>query len=129
MANTVREIEVTFAGIEDEILDDLGYREYTITIDGIELTPKPEVIQKPLQAFSDGQIRRFIDNLGGQGNPITYFQVNVSRTITESTIRNFSYWVLTRDSYVATCLPVQFKVTDSRYEVLLGVIKQEGEPD
>jgi hypothetical protein len=129
MADSVRDIEVLFSGIEDEILEDLGYREYRVFVNNVELNPKPEIVQKPLASFSDGTIKRFIDSLGGQGNPITYYKLFISRTISEETIRVFGYWLLARGTYNATCLPVEFKVTDSRYEVLLGVIKQSEQPE
>lgn len=128
MSSSVRDIEVLFGGIEDTILDSLGYREYEVTIGANTVTPRPEVINKPLQAFSDGQIRQFIDSLGGQGNPIAYFKVIIARTFLEAIVRDFAYWTLTRETYEAQCLPVQIKVTDSRYEVLLGVLKQSTEP-
>jgi hypothetical protein len=124
MAGSVRDIEVKFATVEDNILDNLGYREYVLTVGNTEINPKPEVTQKPIQSFSDGAIRRFIDNLGGQGNPVTYFKVAISREVDESILRAFAPWRLTRGSYVANCLPVELKVTDSRYEVMLGVLKQ-----
>jgi hypothetical protein len=121
---SVRQVEVNASVLEDNILDSLGYREYSVLVGETPLTPKPEVVHKPLKSFSDSQIRNFIDQLGGQGNPISYFGVAVSRAISEATIRSLDYWSVTRDGYQATCLPVSIEVTDSRYNVILAVLKQ-----
>jgi hypothetical protein len=121
---SVRDIEVRFGSVEDNILNRLGYREYTLTVGNYEVNPLPEVVQKPIQAFSDSQVRRFIDNLGGQGNPITFYKVTISREVPEANLREYVLWTLTRGSYVAECLPVEFTVSDSRYTVILGVLKQ-----
>lgn len=122
---SVRDIEVRLTGVEDSILDKLGYREFDVSVGGTLLDPKPEVIEKPLSGYSTDQIRGFADSLGGQGNPVSTFQLFISRLVDESLISNYNYWTLTRDNLVATCLPLEIKVEDSRYVVLLGVIKNE----
>lgn len=122
---SVRDIEVRLTKLEDDILDNLGYREFNIEVNGTILNPKPEVIEKPLSGYSSDQIRGFADTLGGQGNPISTFKLMISRTIPENLITDYSYWTLTRDNLVATCLPLEISVEDSRYVVLLGVIKNE----
>lgn len=121
---TVRNLEIRLTGLEDNISDRLGYREFTVAINGTILSPPPEVISKGFKDYSEAAISKFINTLGGKGNPSGFFEVVVSRLIVdESVIRSYEYWTITRDSYVATCLPVAIKVTDSRYEVILAVIK------
>lgn len=124
---SVRDIQVRLGGqVEDNILGRLGYREFTVSIGGTELTYPPAIKQMNLKAYSDSQLRGFADALGGQGNPIAYFEVRVSRLEPESLIRSFVYWVLTREGFQAECLPVDIRVNDDRYVVTLAVIKQNG---
>lgn len=122
---TVRQVEVDLSGVEDRVLDSLGYREFQVTIGETIIEPKPKITEKPLSSYSESQLRGFADSLGGNGNPISTFKLELSRLIDESIIRGFNYWTLTRSSYVATCLPLEMVVTDSRIKVLLGVIKVE----
>jgi hypothetical protein len=124
---TVRDIEVKLTSLEDNILNNLGYREYTIAIGATELTIKPEVIQKSIRGYSDGQMQRFIDAMGGQGNPIAFFQIALSRDISESLVRQYDYWTLIRDGLVAKGLLVDLIVEDARYIATVGVIKISGE--
>jgi len=124
---SVRDIEVKLASLEDNILNNLGYREYAIAIGATELTIKPEVIQKSIRAYSDGQMQRFINAMGGQGNPIAFFQIALSRDISEALVRQYDYWTLTRDGLVAKGLLVDLIVEDARYIATVGVIKISGE--
>lgn len=121
---SVRDIEVRLASVEDTLLSRLGYREYTVRVGNTTLEIAPEVIQKSLKAYSDDQLRKFIQSLGSRGNPIAYFEVAVSREIGEPLVRSMDYWYLSRDGYQATCLPCDIQVDDSRYLLVLGVIKQ-----
>ena len=123
---TVRDVEVRLSSLEDRILDRLGYREYTLTIKDEVIDILPGVQQKNITSYSPSQLQGFADRLGGQGNPISIFNLAISREVPEATIRAFGYWTLSRDGYTAECLPLDIKVTDSRYQVLLGVIKQSG---
>lgn len=122
---SLRDIEVRLgANIEDAVLSRLGYREYSVTIGSTPITVLPEVNHKNITSYTQDQLSGFADRLGGNGNPISIFELKLSRVIPESTVRQFGYWILSRDGYEATCLPIDIKVEDSRYIVLLGVIKQ-----
>jgi hypothetical protein len=120
---SIRDLETRLTGLEDNILDRFGYREFSVVVDGTTLNPPPEVISKGFQDYSEAAISKFINSLGGKGNPTGFFEVTVSRLISETLIRSYKYWTITRDSYVADCLPVAIKVTDSRIIVTLAVIK------
>lgn len=124
----VRSIEVRLSSLEDRILDRLGYREFQVFVGSTEILPKPGIIEKPLSSYNATQLQGFADSLGGQGNPITTFKLAISREFPEPIIRNFAYWRLIRDSYEATCLPVDFKITDARALVTVAVIKSVGPP-
>lgn len=121
---TVRDTEVRLTRTEDNILDRLGYREYTVVVDGVTLDPKPSVINKPLSRFSGDTLNRFIDQLGGKGNPVSFYELSISRLIDETLLRSDVYWYVTRGTYEAKCLPVQFEVLDSRVKVTLGILKR-----
>jgi len=120
---TVRDVEVRLASLEDRILDRLGYREYQLTIGTDVVAILPGTEQKNITSYSDEQLRGFANRLGGNGNPIGIFKLKISREVPEATVRQLKYWRLSREGYIADCLPLDIKVTDSRYEVLLGVIK------
>lgn len=120
----VRRIEVKLASLQDRILGKLGYREYSLSISGTQVDILPGITQKNITSYSPDQLSGFADRLGGQGNPISIFRLELSREVPESLVRQFGYWILSRDGYVADCLPLDIQVTDSRYIVLLGVIKQ-----
>lgn len=120
---SVRQTEVNLTKLEDDILEKLGYREYTILIDTTELDPKPQVKPKDASKFSPSEISQFIDRIGGNGNAISYFEVMVSRLIPEALVRSFNYWYLIRDNLTSQCLPVKIETLDSRYKVVLAVIK------
>jgi hypothetical protein len=122
---TVKDLEVRLASKEDEILDRLGYREYEVKIGDTLLTVLPKITQKNITSYSDEQLRGFADRLSGRGNPISIFKLEISREVSESLIRSFEYWTLTRSDYIAECLPVDIVVNDSRYIVTLAVIKQD----
>jgi hypothetical protein len=121
---TIRNLEVRLTRLEDNILGRFGYREYVVEVGNTALDPVPEVVQKSLSAYSETKLSGFINALGGQGNPISFYELAVSRLIAESTIRQFSYWKLTRDGIVSECLPVSITVEDARYKVILATIKQ-----
>ena len=120
---SVRALEVELTRLEDKILGDLGYREYVVQIGNSVLSPIPGVEQKDASAFPSAALSTFIDQMGGHGNPIGFYQLSVSRLIPESLIRSLEYWTLTRDGYVIQALPVALVVTDARYRVTLGVVK------
>lgn len=120
---TVRGLEVELTVLEDGILGNLGYREYTVQVGGYVLNPVPEVVQKDAGAYGQTAMNMFIDRLGGEGNPIGFYELQISRAIPEEVIRALEYWTISRDGYVAECLPVALVVTDSRYKVTLAVIK------
>ena len=120
---TVRRLEVELTVLEDNILGDLGYREYIVQIGEFVLDPVPEVEQKDASAFPSAALNTFIDRMGGHGNPIGFYQLSVSRSIPEQLIRSLEYWTLTRDGYVIQALPVALVVADARYRVTLGVVK------
>ncbi len=124
---TLRDTAVRLASLEDRILDRLGFREYEVKVGDTILSPSPKVTQKNITSYSPDQLRGFADKLGGQGNPISIFTLDVSREVSEGVMRTFDYWTLTRESYEATCLPVDFSVGDERVKVTLAVIKQVGE--
>lgn len=124
---SVRDIEVRLGGLEDNILDNLGYREYAVSVAGVPLDPPPEVIQKSIRSYTEGQMQRFIDAMGGNGNPVAFFEAYISRLIPESTIRTFDYWTIARDGFTAKCLLVDLVVDDSRYKATLGVVKVSGD--
>lgn len=121
---SVRDVEVRLASLEDKILEGLGYREYFILIGTTPVKILPGTTQKNQSSYTSEQLQGFADRLGGQGNPIALFKVAVSREVPESLIRSSAYWTLTRSGYTAKCLPIDIVVTDSRYVVLLGVLKQ-----
>ena len=120
---SVRDLEVRLTRLEDNILGRLGYREYTVTVGSTLLDPVPEVLQKSVNAYSETKLASFINALGGQGNPISFYELQVSRLVPESLIRSFVYWTLLRDGLESTCLPVSITVEDSRYKVILAAIK------
>ena len=122
----VRGIEVALGGLEDNILSNLGYREYSVSVGGVTLDPPPEVIQKSIRSYTEGQMQRFIDAMGGNGNPVAFFEAYISRLIPESTIRTYDYWLISRDGFTAKSLLVDLIVDDSRYKATLGVIKVVG---
>lgn len=126
MGNTVRGIEERLGGLEDRILDRLGYREYKVFVGETLVDPPPQIIEKPLSAYSPSQLQGFVDALGGSGNPISTYRLDISRLVDEGTIRGFNYWRLERSDYVSVCLPLEIVVMDARIKVLLGVIKIEG---
>lgn len=121
---TVREIEVTLATLEDNILDSLGYREYTVKVGSIGITPNPEVTDVPKDKLGTATYQGYVQALGNNGNPTNFFKLVISREVAESTIRQAKYWTITRESYKAECLPVEIRVQDSRYVVVLAVIKR-----
>ena len=125
---SVRDLEVRLTRLEDNILSNLGYREYEVVIGDLVVDPKPEVNQKSLAAYSETKLANFINALGGQGNPISFFELQVSRLVDEETVRSYQYWKLTRDSIVAECLPVSITVEDARYKVILAAIKYTSVP-
>lgn len=121
---SIRDLEVKLTRLEDNILDRFGYREYTVEVGLDTLDPVPEVVQKSLSAYSETKLASFIQALGGQGNPISFYELAISRLISESVVRQFSYWKLTRDGIISECLPVSITVEDARYKVVLATIKQ-----
>lgn len=121
---SVRQIEIDLTRVEDNVLGSLGYREYSVVVNNTTLDPVPEVIQKTSTSFSDEDVNKFIQAMGGRGNPSIFFKLTISRLIPEALLRTNNYWTLERDGYVAECLPVDFKVEDARYIVILGVVKQ-----
>lgn len=121
---TVRAIEVDLASLEDKILDSLGYREFTVVVGTTVISPNPEVIDTPKKSLSTAVYQSYIQTLGNNGNPTNFFKVTISREVDESIIRQPKYWRLTRENYVAECLPVEIVVQDSRYLVMLAVIKR-----
>jgi len=120
---SVRDLEVRLTRLEDNILGRLGYREYQVKVGNLTLDPQPEVVQKSLAAYSETKLASFIQALGRRGNPISYYELEVSRLVPEATIRSYQYWNLTRDGYVSECLPVSITTTDARYRVILAAIK------
>lgn len=121
---TVRSIEVELASLEDEILDSLGYREFTVTVGSTVISPNPEVVDTPKKNLSTAVYQGYLQTLGNNGHPTNFFKVTISREVAESVIRQAKYWRLTRESYSAECLPVEIVVQDSRYLVMLAVIKR-----
>ena len=124
--SNVRDTEVKLTGVEDRLLARLGYRLYDVYVGNQLVDPPPAVTEKPLSSYTGTQLQGFVDALGGNGNPITTFKLEISRLVPESILREFNYWRLERDDYVATCLPIELIVMDSRIKVLLGVVKIEG---
>lgn len=119
----IRDVEVRFSGTEDQILERLGYREYEVRVDGVLLEPKPEVIHKAPTSYTSGRYMMFIDKLGGKGNPLGFYEVAISRLLPEDVVRSYKYWEVKRGDYIARCSPVSFEVTDSRFNVILAVVK------
>lgn len=122
---TVREIEVELADLEDRILNDLGYREYTVEVNSTIITPQPKVVHKSISNFKQEKIDTFVRALGSGRNPSSYFVLEISRSVSEDLVRHKGYWTLTRGSLVSTCAMVDYTQTDSRHKVTLGVIKIE----
>jgi hypothetical protein len=121
---SVRDVEVRLASLEDKILSNLGYREYTLKIGTTSIPILPGITQKNMTSYTPAQLQGFADKLGGQGNPIAIFKLALSREIPEATVRQFAYWYLTRSGYEAKCMPIDIIVTDSRYIITLAVLKQ-----
>lgn len=120
---TVRVIEVDLTKVEDDILRDLGYRETQVQVGTDTIDPPPEVTEIPMGKISVERMHGYVNRLGGNGNPTNIFQVTISRLVDEAIIRQQAYWTLTRDTWIATCLPVELHVDDSRYNLTLAVIK------
>jgi len=121
---TVRDIEVSLASLEDNILANLGYREFVVAVGSTVISPSPQVVDKPKKNMSTAVFQSYLQALGNNGNPTNFFEVTISREIDENVIRKPNYWKLTRGNYKAECLPVEIVVSDSRYLVMLAVIKR-----
>jgi len=120
---SVRDLEVRLTRLEDSILGRLGYREYEVKVGNQLLDPQPEVVQKSVASYSETKLASFINALGGRGNPISYFELEVSRLVPEAVVRSYQYWSLKRDGFVSECLPVSITTTDARHRVILAAIK------
>lgn len=120
---SVRKLEVDLTGLEDRISKELGYREYQVYVGDTLLEPPPNVDQKKVDEFSPKSLDLFQKNLQGNTSPIGFFKLKISRLIPESLIRDYQYWDLIRDNIKSSCLPVSITVEDSRYIVILAVIK------
>lgn len=121
---TVRPIEVQLASLEDDILDSLGYREFTVEVGSTVISPNPEVVDTPKKNIPTAAYQGYLQVLGGNGHPTNFFNIAISREVPEATIRQAEYWTLTRDTYVAQGLPVEIVVQDSRYLVMVAIIKR-----
>lgn len=120
---SIRDLEVRLTETEDRINARLGYREYAVRVDGVLLDPPPEVKHRAITSYRAETYMQFINTLGGSGNPLGFYEVYISRLIPEATVRAYKGWQVTRDTYTARCLPVSLEVQDSRYIVVLAVVK------
>lgn len=120
----IRDIEVRLTGLEDGLLEKFGYREFGVRIGTTELEILPQVKERDVSSFSPTQLTAFANSLGSSGNPTTYFELTVSRLIDSDLIRSFDYWYLVKEGIEIKCMPVSLVETDSRYIVILGVLKQ-----
>jgi len=124
--STVRNIEVKLASLEDRILGGLGYREFTVSVNGTILNPVPQVKQITTTDYASRDLAEAFDKIvGGNGSPRGFYQLFISRDIPEDLLRSFNYWTLSRGSYTATCLVINYKILDSRILVNLGITKVE----
>lgn len=122
---TIRDIEVRLTGLEDNLLDKFGYREFGVRIGTTPLTILPQIEEKDINSFTPQQLTNFANAMGNSGNPTTYFKLTLSRLIDETLVRGFDYWYLTKNDIEIKCMPVSLTETDSRYIVILGVLKQD----
>lgn len=122
---SVRRVEVRLTNTEDKVLQRLGYREYEVSI----LTTPPTVVSPPPKVTNTNQSQLGPDQLesflqmGGYGNVSSLYTVEISRLFPEALVRGPYYWQVSRDGYVARCLLVSVQTLDSRYRVILGVLK------
>lgn len=121
----IRDVEVRLTGLVDRLGDKFGYREYAVRVGDTYLNNKPEIKEKDINSFSPTQLANFANSLGNTGNPTTFFQLNVSRLEPEELVRGFNYWYLERGVEVIKCMPVSLVENDSRYVVILGILKQD----
>jgi len=121
---SVRDLEVRLSELEDNISHNLGYREYLVKVGDTTLEPRPYCDMKKVEDFKPGTLDLFKQNLQGNTTPIGFFSLNISRVISESTIRAYNYWYIIRDGIESQCLPVSIQVEDSRYKVILAIIKK-----
>lgn len=126
LADTERKL----ASLEDRIGSQLGYRETVVRVGNILVTPTPKVVNANQKAYSDDQLKGYTIRLGSSqgaskslGNTITLFTVKVSREFSETVLKSNNYWYLTRGTYKATCMLLDFKITTSRFIATIGVIK------
>lgn len=125
LADTERKL----ASLEDRIGASLGYRETTVKIGNTLVTPTPKVVNANQKAYSDDQLKGYTIRLGTSqsakslGNTITLFTVKVSREFPERILKSNNHWYLTRGTYKATCLLLDFKITPSRFIATIGVLK------
>jgi hypothetical protein len=121
---TVRNLEVRLTELEDDISQNLGYREYIVKVGSTTLDPRPYCDMKKVEDFKPGTLDLFKQNLQGNTTPIGFFSLNISRTIPENIIRTYDYWYIIRDGIESQCLPVSIQVEDARYKVMLAIVKK-----
>lgn len=128
---SLRDTEVKLASLEDQILGKLGYREYTVKIGNSVVSPDPAIALRSHLRFSEDQIKGWTlklnqgSNSSTSGNTITLYELKISREVPETTIRKQDYWYLKRGKNTIKCSMLSLDIKDSRYIVILGVIKSE----
>lgn len=129
---TVRQIEAQLGTeVEDAVLGQLGYREYTVTLpDGTLLDddsplPKmgrPQVKQVDYARISEMEAAKILDITGGIPNDV--FEVRISRQISEQSIRFGGFWNITHDTFPAfQGLLTSVTVKDAWFICRVAVIK------
>lgn len=126
---TVRQIEAELAStVEDQVLQDLGYREYAVTVPDFGLVePRPEVKQINLAGASTNQLNVYVSELGNNRLPVAVYRVLLPRLVPESAIKSKRLWLLKHDSWQN---PTEVKAVaiarqDSRWQVDLAVVKTQ----
>lgn len=122
---TVRQIETLLGSeVEDRVLQQLGYREFSVRLPNGTLldTDRPEVKQLDYARISEAEAAKILDITGEIINDV--YDVRISRLITEDVVRTGGFWELTRDGQpTMQCLLTSVTIKDAWWRCRLVVIK------